>query len=99
MQETLLDIKNRRSCRKYLERQITDEELDSAKQALRSSLMAVHDSPGALESYYSSGVLSGMALDTRQYMALVDQVTKEQVVELAAGIKLHTSYFLKGVEA
>ena len=81
------------------EGQITDEELDSAKQALRSSLMAVHDSPGALESYYSSGVLSGMALDTRQYMALVDQVTKEQVVELAAGIKLHTSYFLKVVEA
>lgn len=79
--------------------QITEEELNSAKQALRSSLLAVHDSPGALESYYSSGILSGMGLDTRQYMTLVDQVTKEQVVALAKEIKLHTVYFLKGVEA
>jgi len=33
MQETLLDIKNRRSCRKYLERQITDEELNLVLEA------------------------------------------------------------------
>lgn len=78
---------------------ITDEELNSAKQALRSSLLAVHDSPGALESYCSSGVLSGMELDTRQYIALVEQVTKDRVVALAKELRLHTVYFLKGVEA
>lgn len=79
--------------------QITDEELESARKALRSSLLAVHDSPGAMESYYSSGILSGMTLDTVQYLDLVDRVTVEQVVELAKSVKLHTVYFLKGVEA
>ncbi len=78
--------------------QITREELTAAKQALRSSLLAVHDSPGAMESYYSSGVLSGMDLDTDAYMELVDSVTLEQVVEMARGIRLHTVFFLKGVE-
>lgn len=81
------------------EGQITDEELSGAKQAMRSSLLAVHDSPGAMESYYSSGVLSGMGLEPEAYMELVEQVTKDQVAELAKGIKLHTVYFLKGVEA
>ncbi len=79
--------------------EITDAEMTAAKQALRSSLLAVHDSPGAMESYYSSGVLSGMGLDTDEYMALVESVTKEQVVRMAGGIRLHTVFFLKGVEA
>ena len=79
--------------------QITEAELSSAKQAMRSSLLAVHDSPGALENYYSSGILSGMRLDTGAYMELVEQVTKEQVADLARQIRLHSVYFLKGVEA
>ncbi len=33
MQETLIDIRTRRSCRKYLPQQITDDELDSILEA------------------------------------------------------------------
>ena len=75
---------------------ITDEELLSAKEALLSSLRATHDSPGAIEGYYATAALSGTKLSHRQYMEAVEAVTREQVVAAAAGVQLHSSYFLKG---
>ena len=79
--------------------EISPEELNAAKQAMRSSLLATHDSPGAIENYYASGALSGFPLDPQQYMHLVEQTTVEQVRQAAEQIQLHSVFFLKGVEA
>ena len=79
--------------------EITAEELGSAKQALLSGLRTVTDSPGALEGYYSTGHLSGFLLPPEQYRAAIEQVTMEQVVAAAQTIRLHTVYFLEGVQA
>ena len=76
---------------------ISDEELTSAKEALLSSLRGTHDSPGAIEGYYSTGALSGMGMTPEAYMEKVNAVTVEQVAEAARTLKLHTTYFLKGV--
>ena len=75
---------------------ITEEELISAKQALLSSLRASHDSPGAIEGYYSTAALSGMPLTVAQYMAAVEAVTVEQVAAAARMVAYHSSFFLKG---
>ncbi len=75
---------------------ITEEELVSAKEALLSSLRATHDSPGAIEGYYATAALSGMKLTPEEYMAAVEAVTPEQVIEAAKTVKLHSSFFLKG---
>lgn len=76
---------------------ISYEELTSAKEALLSSLRGTHDSPGAIEGYYSTGALSGMGMTPEVYMEKVNAVTVEQVAEAARTLKLHTTYFLKGV--
>ena len=73
------------------------KELNSAKEALLSSLRGTHDSPGAIESYYSTGALSGMGMTPEAYMEKVNAVTVEQVAEAARTLNLHTTYFLKGV--
>lgn len=75
---------------------ITPQELHSAKAAIISSLEATHDSPGAIEGYYATAALSGMAMTPRQYMQAVEAVTLEQVVDAATGVRLDTTYFLKG---
>lgn len=75
---------------------ITQEELTAAKQAVISSLRGTHDSPGAIESYYASAALSGLAMTPAQYSDAVKQVTLEQVVQAAQSLQLHTAYFLKG---
>ena len=78
--------------------EITDGELTSAKEALLSSLRGTHDSPGSIEGYYATAALSGMKLTPESYMKAVESVTKEQVAAAAAQVKLHTTYFLKGVD-
>ena len=84
------------ACRKG---EITEEELTAAKQSLRSSLLATHDSPGAIESYYANGALSGLKLDPKAYMEQVEATTLEQVCRAAQKVSLHSVFFLKGVSA
>ena len=76
----------------------SEEIFDSAKQGLLSSLSGIHDSPGGIEGYYSSGLLSGQRLNPQQYAQAVGQVTREQVAACAQKLQLHTTSFLKGVQ-
>ena len=78
--------------------EFTEEQLNAAKQAVISSLQGVHDSPGSIESYYATAALSGLNMTPAQYKAAVEQVTAQQVAAAAATVKLHTDYFLKGVQ-
>lgn len=76
---------------------ISDEELKAAKEALRSSLLATHDSPGAIENYYASAALSGLGMTPEQYMQKVEHTTLEEICEAARTLELNSMYFLKGV--
>lgn len=78
---------------------ITDEELTSAREALISALRAVPDSPGAQESYCFQRGLIGAVPDTAAEIASITAVTREQAVEAARSLTLHSTYFLKGGEA
>lgn len=78
------------------EGQITQEELNAARQALLSSLRATHDAPGSIEGYYATAALSGLGLTPEQYMAAVEAVKLEDVVAAANSLQLHSTYFLKG---
>ncbi len=75
---------------------ITEQELRSAKEALLSSLRSTHDSPGAIEGYYSTAALSGLIFSHSEYMTAVENATIEDVVKAANTLQLHTTYFLKG---
>ena len=77
--------------------EITELELSAAKEAILSSLRATHDSPGSIESFYATANLSGLQLNPEQYMAAVEAVTAEDVTAAARTVKLHTTYFLKGL--
>ena len=83
--------------RKCVRGRITGAELNAAKEAILSGLRSVHDSPGAIEGYYSTAALSGLAMTPTKYMAAVEAVTVEQVAAAAKTVKLHSSFFLEGV--
>ncbi len=78
---------------------ISDLELSAAKEALLSSLRSTHDSPGSIEGFYATANLSGLKLMPAEYMAAVEAVTAEDVAAAARTVKLHTTYFLKGLNA
>ena len=74
----------------------TDSELQCAKQGLLTQLQSTHDSPGSIENYYASGVLSGLNKTPAEYMAAVEAVTAQQVQEAARSLREHTLYFFRG---
>lgn len=74
----------------------TELEMTSAKQALLSQLKSTHDSPGAIEGYYATAALSGLALSPDDYMERVERATAADVAAAAGTVKLHTVYFLRG---
>ena len=78
---------------------ITEDELTAAREAILSGLRGTHDAPGAIEGYYSTAALSGMGMTPEEYMEAVQAVTKERIVAAANTLNLHTTYFLKGVDA
>ena len=75
---------------------ISEQELNSAKEALLSSLRSTHDAPSAIEGYYSTAALSGLIFSHSQYMEAVEKATIDDVVNCANSLELHTTYFLKG---
>jgi predicted Zn-dependent peptidase len=79
--------------------EILPQELTAAKQAMRSGLLAVHDSPGAIENYYATAALSGLDMVPAEYLNKVEQTTLEQVQQAARETRLHSVFFLKGVSA
>ena len=76
---------------------ITEEELRSAKEAILSGLRGVHDSPGAIENYHGTTCISGFGMTLEEYRQKVEQVTLAQACAAAKTLKLHSSFFLKGV--
>ena len=77
----------------------TVQELEASKEAILSSIRSVHDSPGAIESYYSTSALSGARLTLQEYRAAVEATTAEEVARAARSVSLHSSFILKGVSA
>ena len=77
----------------------TVQELEASKEAILSSIRSVHDSPGAIESYYSTSALSGARLTLQEYRAAVEATTAEEVAQAARSVSLHSSFILKGVTA
>ena len=77
----------------------TEAELIAAKEAILSGLRGITDAPGTIENYYGTALLSGLSLSVPEYMEAVAAVTAEQVMAAAKTLRLHSSFFLKGVTA
>ena len=77
--------------------EITSEELSAAKEAVLSALRGIYDSPGSIEGYFSVAAIGGLALTVEQYRTAVEHVSLADVTAAANTLKLHTSFFLKGV--
>ena len=76
--------------------EISDEELHAAKKSVASDMRLISDSPAALESFYLDQNIIGSDCGPEELAALVEEVTRDSVVNTAAGVLCDTVYFLKG---
>ena len=75
--------------------QITDEEMDAAKKGLVNDLLSAADSAGSLEAFWLNQNLLGLDYGPEELAALVEDVTRADVVKAAAGIECDAVYFIR----
>lgn len=76
----------------------TDEELESARQAVVNVYKSAIDSRARLESHYQTLAVSGVRVALPELAREAEQVTAEQVAAVAQKVKLDTVYRLVGKE-
>ncbi len=76
--------------------ELGEEELATAKACVASDLRAICDSQGELEGFTLSQTLDGLDCGPLELAALVEDVTKEDVVAIAGSVDCDQIYFLKG---
>lgn len=75
-----------------------DWEQEGALQAIRTSLLSLTDSQGALENFYLGQIVSGATETPEELASSLQQVTKERIVAAARTVTPDTVYFLRGKE-
>ena len=75
-----------------------DWEQEGARQAIRTSLLSLTDSQGALENFYLGQIASGATETPEELASSLQQVTKERIVAAARTVTPDTVYFLRGKE-
>jgi predicted Zn-dependent peptidase len=77
----------------------TDEEISQTKSVIKNQLLeTVDNARGAVELLYHN-VIANTSVPFEETLRNIEDVTKEQIIEVAKKIELDTVYFLKGKEA
>ena len=76
--------------------EITDEELTAAKRGVASDLRAVMDSQGELEGFWLGQALDGLDYGPMELASLTEQVTKQDIIDIANSVEPDLVYVLKG---
>lgn len=76
--------------------ELTADEIDAAKLALRNSFISHLDSLAASERFYISHKMAGNYVSPYTLAKMLDNITAEQIIHVAQGVVLDTVYTLKG---
>ena len=73
----------------------TEEDIDNAKLLISSTVGSIPETQDAEITYYYSQELSDEFVSIEDYIKRINEVTKEQIVDIAKNVQINTIYFLK----
>jgi predicted Zn-dependent peptidase len=76
----------------------TDEEIAQTKAVIRNQLLETLDTPRGLVEVLYHNVVSERRRPVDEWIAAMEKVTREEIMEVANKIELDTIYFLTGME-
>lgn len=74
----------------------TDNEMNFALLSLKNSYTSIYDSDCSIESFYIGQLLFALSYSPEEEKKRIENVTREQIVEVAKMVKLDTTYLLTG---
>ena len=75
--------------------EFTEQEIDNAKLIISSSVESIPEVQDSELMYYFSQELADEFVDIDEYVKNINNVTKEQIIDIANKIQINTVYFLK----
>ena len=98
-----IEIENYEKALKIINEQIenmkqakfTDEDIQNAKNLIFATIDSIEEEQDTEISYYFGQELANRDVTIEEYRKRIEQVTKEQIVEVANSVKVNTIYFLK----
>ncbi len=76
--------------------EISDDEINSVRNALCTALRSSSDSLGRMEDFYLSQEIGGFTYSPEELLESVKAVTPAQIKQAARSVRLDTIFFLKG---
>lgn len=73
----------------------TEEDMQNAKNLIFATINNIEEEQDTEISYYFGQELAKSNVSIEEYRQKIEEITKEQVVEIASQIKINTIYFLK----
>ncbi len=97
-----IDVQNYEKALKIIKEQLEDmkngnfdeDDIASAKKYIISTIKFIPDEQDTEITYYFGQEISGYNMNYKEYIERIENITKEQIVQLAARIKVNTIYLL-----
>lgn len=98
-----IEIQNYEKALEIIEKQLedmkngnfTDEDIQNAKNLIIATIENIPEEQDTEISYYFGQELAGTNIEVEEYKQKIQNVTKEQIIEVANSVKMNTVYFLK----
>lgn len=74
----------------------TDEDLENAKRFIVSGIKTIEAEQDTEIVFYIGQEIAKQKIDTKEYIANIEKITREDVVEAAQNIEVNTIFFLRG---
>ena len=73
----------------------TDDDIDNAKKNIVASTVSIEDEQDTIIIYFFGQELTGTNISISQYIENINNVTREQIINIANKVKINTIYFLR----
>ena len=101
-----IEIKNYEKAMKIIRKQLddmkngvfTDEDIENAKKGIISTIKSIDDEQDTEVTYFFGQELTNNKISLDEYIKKIENVTKEDIINIANSITINTIYFLKNVE-
>ena len=77
---------------------ITDDEMLSAKLAVKNAYISALDSLVSVQAFYIQSILRTEHLSPEEAADIVESITRDEIIDLAASMQLDTVFSLVGNE-
>ena len=73
----------------------TDEDIENSKKGIISAIKTIDDEQDTGITYYFGQELSKSNVSEEEYIKKIENITKENIVDIANKVQINTIYFLR----